>query len=82
MRTVRYLREAQEALIRHRNVADRLRAKVREYAANPAAFPKVRPMKGSPGKRLRVGDFRVVFEETEDEIIVTKIGPRGSVYEE
>jgi hypothetical protein len=26
------------------------------------------------------GGFRVLFEETETEIIVKKIGPRGSVY--
>jgi mRNA interferase RelE/StbE len=31
--------------------------------------------------RLRVGDYRVIFEETADEMIVTKIGPRGSVYD-
>jgi mRNA interferase RelE/StbE len=34
---------------------------------------------GTTGYRL--GDFRVVFEETEVELIITKIGPRGSVYD-
>src|SRR6185437_15995711 len=29
----------------------------------------------------RLGDYRVVFEETGTELIVTKIGPRGSVYD-
>jgi mRNA interferase RelE/StbE len=38
-------------------------------------------LRGSSLKRLRVGDFRVLFEETETEIIVTRIGPRGSVYD-
>jgi mRNA interferase RelE/StbE len=36
---------------------------------------------GSSGKLLRVGDFRVIFEESETEIIVTKVGPRGDIYE-
>jgi mRNA interferase RelE/StbE len=38
-------------------------------------------LKGSSGKRLRVGAFRVIFEETADEIIVTAIGPRGGIYD-
>ena len=42
---------------------------------------KVKVLKGISGKRLRVGGFRVIFEESESEIIVTEIGPRGSVYD-
>jgi mRNA interferase RelE/StbE len=36
---------------------------------------------GSTALRLRIGDFRVIFEETADEIRVTRIAPRGSVYD-
>ncbi|MFI5014361.1 MAG: helix-turn-helix domain-containing protein [Hyphomicrobiales bacterium] len=32
------------------------------------------------GLRLRAGNYRIIFEKTEDEIIVTKIGPRGDIY--
>jgi mRNA-degrading endonuclease RelE of RelBE toxin-antitoxin system len=35
--------------------------------------------RGLPFKRLRVGDFRILFEESETEIIVSDIGPRGSI---
>jgi mRNA interferase RelE/StbE len=42
----------------------------------------VRQLRGSTAKRLRVGDFRVVFEETASEVVVTRIGPRGSIYED
>jgi mRNA-degrading endonuclease RelE of RelBE toxin-antitoxin system len=35
----------------------------------------------STAKRLRVGDYRVLFEESAAEILVTKIGPRSSVYD-
>jgi len=28
-----------------------------------------------------VGDFRVLFEETESEIIVVDLGPRGQIYD-
>jgi mRNA interferase RelE/StbE len=41
----------------------------------------VTELRGSPLKRLRVGDFRILFEETATEIIVSRIGPRGSIYE-
>ncbi len=37
-------------------------------------------MVGSPAKRIRVGDVRIIFEETETDILVTKPGPRGSIY--
>jgi mRNA interferase RelE/StbE len=33
---------------------------------------------GSTANRLRVGDFRAIFEESDTEIFVTKIAPRGS----
>ncbi len=36
--------------------------------------------RGLPLKRLRVGDFRILFEETDTEIVVADIGPRGSIY--
>jgi mRNA interferase RelE/StbE len=42
---------------------------------------RLRQLVGSSAKRLRVGDFRVLFEEDETTILVTKIGPRGDVYE-
>ena len=82
MKTVRYLRDAQAALRRHGNVASRLRKAITEYAANPAAHANnVTQLVGSPAKRLRVGDYRVVFQETETEIVVTRIAPRGAAYD-
>ena len=30
--------------------------------------------------RLRVGDFRVIFAENAEEIVILDIGPRGSIY--
>lgn len=82
MKKIVFLRSAAGALLNHRNVAARLREKIDAYATNPAALANsVTELRGSSLKRLRVGDFRVLFEETETEIIVTRIGPRGSVYD-
>ena len=82
MKTVVILPAAARALRRHRSEAPRIVAKIEAYAQAPSSMANnVKALAGSSALRLRVGDFRVVFEETEDEIIVTKIGPRGSVYE-
>jgi mRNA interferase RelE/StbE len=81
MKTVRYLRDAQAALRRHSNVAARLRKALTDYAADPAAHANnVTLLVGTAAKRIRVGDYRIIFEETETELVVSKIAPRGEVY--
>jgi mRNA interferase RelE/StbE len=83
VKTVRYPLDVVKWLKRHGNMAQRLRAAMAEYAADPAAHANnVRALKGSPASRMRVGDFRIVFVETDTEVTVIKIGPRGEVYEE
>ena len=82
VRTVRYTTEAVKALKRHAHVARRIRDKIRQYADDPAGQANnVAALRDSPYKRLRIGDFRVILDERDDEIVVIKIGPRGSVYE-
>jgi mRNA interferase RelE/StbE len=77
-----FLRPARAALLKHRNVARRIEEKISGYAADPKSLANVvTELRGTSLKRLRVGDFRVVFEETATEIIVSRIGPRGSIYE-
>ena len=81
MKTVVLLDPAVAALTKHRNMAKRILDKLDAYAANPASLAnQVTELRGVRAKRLRVGDFRVIFEETDTDIIVTDIGPRGSVY--
>jgi mRNA interferase RelE/StbE len=82
MKTVIILPAAAKMLRRHRADAARLLEKIEAYAANPATLANnVKALSGSRAFRLRVGDYRVIFEETETDIVVTKIGPRGSVYD-
>jgi mRNA interferase RelE/StbE len=82
MNSVVILPAAAKALRKHRADAARLIAKIEAYAADPAAQANnLKALVGSTAFRLRVGDYRIVFEESATEIIVTKIGPRGSVYE-
>jgi mRNA interferase RelE/StbE len=82
MKTVRYSAEALKNLKRHGNVAARLHKAINEYAAETGAHANnVTRLVGSTSSRLRVGDYRVIFVETDAEIMVLRIGPRGCVYE-
>jgi mRNA interferase RelE/StbE len=69
------------AIAKHRNMAKRILDNLDVYAGNPAAVGnQVKKLSGTKTMRLRVGDFRVIFEETETEVIVSDIRPRGSIY--
>ena len=82
MKTVVILPSAAKSLRRHRADAARIVAKVNDYARDSAALANnVKALAGSRALRLRVEDYRVIFEETETEVIVTAIGPRGSIYD-
>lgn len=84
MHAIRYTAAALKALRRiPRNVADLIRQKVQEVAADPAAARNVKKLKGREGYRLRVGDWRVVYD-IEDGVlvlIVIDVGPRGGIYD-
>jgi mRNA interferase RelE/StbE len=83
VKTVRYTTEALRSLKRHGNMASRIRRAVEEYAANPAAHANnVTQLVGSSSSRMRVDAYRVIFVETEAELSVVRIGPRGGVYDE
>jgi mRNA interferase RelE/StbE len=80
MKTVRFSLEAAKDLKRHGNIAARPRKAIEEYAADGVAHANnVTQLVGSSAKRLRVGDYRMIFEEGETEITVTKLAPRGNV---
>ena len=83
MKEVRYSRAAAKVLTRRTaKLRKRIMTKIAQYAADPASqAANVTALKGRTGKRLRIGDWRVIFDETETTIEVLKIGPRGSVYE-
>jgi mRNA interferase RelE/StbE len=64
-------------------VADQIRLKLAEIAREPyASHPNARKLQGRSGYRLRVGDWRVIYEIQNDElvILVLKIGSRGEIY--
>lgn len=65
------------------NDATRIRSKLRQYADDPSSqAANVRKLQGRDAYRLRVGDWRVIFDEDDVVIEVIKVGPRGSVCED
>jgi mRNA interferase RelE/StbE len=82
MKSVLYTRTAATALRKHANRAKLIQAKIRQFADDASSQANnVKPLVGVEAKRLRVGDYRVIFTETTDTITVLDIGPRGGIYE-
>ena len=82
MKAVLYTKVALRSLQAHRNRAKQIRAKIEQYATDPAELANnVIQLTGSSAKRLRIADFRVLFTETETTITVLDVGPRGEIYE-
>lgn len=76
---VDYAKAASRDLLRYRSDAKRLLGAIGKYAQS--GMGDVKALSGLTGFRLQVGDYRILFEKTDGGIIVTRIGPRGSIYE-
>lgn len=67
-----------------RNMAALIREKLDQLALDPyAKHNNATKLKNLPAYRLRMGDWRVIYEINDDKLIilVLKIGPRGGIYE-
>jgi mRNA interferase RelE/StbE len=64
------------------NMADLVRAKIQQYADDPTSLSNnVIQLQGRDGFRLRVGNWRVIFQDDGTVVAILEIGPRGSIYE-
>lgn len=81
---ITYTTQAAKALLKMpHNTATLIREKLAEIANDPfASIPNARKLHGRPGYRLRVGDWRVIYEINQKQvvIIVMKIALRSEVY--
>lgn len=79
VRTVTYLDTAAREMARlPAGVRKRIAAKLDRYAATGAG--DVIQLKGDVSFRLRVGDYRLVFDQTDEEITVLVVAHRRDVY--
>lgn len=62
------------------SISRRIIQKVEELQEDP--FSKdIKRLKGETAFRLRVGDYRVIFEIHGDKLIVIKVGHRKNIYD-
>ncbi len=85
MYNVTFQKQAQRTLLKMpRNYALHIREKIEQIAEDPyAQHNNVTKLQNRPGYRLRVGDWRVIYDIQDNELIlrVIKIAPRGEVYQ-
>jgi len=57
--------------------------KIKAYAQNPDEGRNVIALRGVDAYRMRVGDWRVIFEKHDDVllILVLDVGARGGIYQ-
>ena len=79
-----YRKEALKTLFKlPRNTAKLIREKLEQLAQDPfAPNQNVKALQGEGGFRLRVGDWRIIYELHPDRSVieVLRIGPRGGIY--
>ena len=66
-----------------RNMAQLIREKLELIAVDPYAdHPNAKKLQGRAGYRLRVGDWRVIYNMQNEQLIfvVLKIASRGEIY--
>jgi mRNA interferase RelE/StbE len=61
-------------------MASRIVGKIEEYAKDPNSLANMVVTMNTGHRRLRVGDFRVIFREDTAEMEILDIGPRGGIY--
>lgn len=82
MKAIAYSHDAQKVFRKlDRPTVKRIMQKVQQYADDPASLVNnVRALTGFENMiRLRVGDWRVIIEET-DSLLLVRIASRGSAY--
>ena len=83
MKRVVYTHAASKALSRMpTNTARLIRSKIEQYANDPSSLARnVVKLQGREGHRLRVGDWRVIFDDEGAVLQILQIGPRGGIYD-
>lgn len=61
------------------DVRKRIDAKLTSYAGS--GLGNVKRLKGRAGCRLRVGDWRVIFIEEDNSIVIVAVGNRREIYD-
>ena len=84
MYKVLFTKQVYKALRRiPQDAVNRMRKKLDQIAVDPyAKHANVTKLQNRPGYRLRIGDWRIIYDIQDDELIilVLKVGSRGEIY--
>lgn len=84
MYSIEFTRHAAKALAKMpRHEGELVLRKIEDLARDPFGAANVKKLVGQPGYRLRVGDWRVIYDVDSGRVVVRvlRIGPRGGIYE-
>ncbi len=63
------------------NIRKRIIVKIDQLASDPASLASnIKKLKGNDNFRLRVGDYRIIFNNQGIILNILRIAPRGSIY--
>lgn len=79
---IHYSKQAENFLKKvQRKQRETIITKIHQYADDPQSLKNmVKKLQNSPFCRLRVGDYRVVFDEDGNVMLIERIETRGNVY--
>jgi mRNA interferase RelE/StbE len=84
MYRIKYSTQSAKALLKMPwNHSQLIRENIEQIAIDPyIRIPNAKKLQGRPGYRLRVGDWRIIYEINQGEVLILalKIAPRGAVY--
>lgn len=81
---IRYEKAAVVALKKMpKNISKRIVSNIEAYAKNPDEGRNVIALRGVDAYRMRVGNWRVIFEKHDDVllILILDVGARGGIYQ-
>jgi mRNA interferase RelE/StbE len=66
----------------NKKTAEMIFTKIENYAVNPNQFPNIKKLKGRQAtfKRLRAGDYRVIFDDEFNVMLIYQIKHRKDAY--
>jgi len=62
------------------DVKGRIKKSLERYAENPLLYAKKMVDSNLGTYRFRVGDYRIVFDIKEDELVILRVGKRDEIY--
>ena len=83
MYSIEFTHQADKALAKlPRNLRELVLSKIEALARDPFGVANVKQLVGQPGWRLRVGDWRVIYDVQQKRLVVRvlRVAPRGGAY--